>query len=393
MKRKTLRERQQGKAAKAARRLEKQKEKEARRNWDNDYEAEDGEFAEDGEADYREDSEETEEEPQAELTPEQFAEHQKLDETFAAIEDIAEKFGLEHEQEKEETEQGGEDSENAEDEQEDNVVELSAFDHFRKNRGKDGYESRDNGRLFKYYNLNLILRSIIFVVVLVVAIVKHDALVAAVYARPWVGFNWLIILWALFMLAVLTRFIPGIIKNPGHQKQFMRNFVAAPNFAEANMQIKKTIKHANRGAWKVAGVWVLLNAVFGVLYINGIVDEAFMILLAIFYSVGDTVCILYYCPFQHLLMKNRCCMTCRIYNWDLLMMCTPLIFIKSWFTWSLVLAALALFIRWEYGYKHHPEWFFGATNSRLRCVSCDSKLCRAKYPATPTAKKLFDRKK
>ncbi len=392
MKIKTLRERQRQKAARAERRLERQREKEARHNWDSGYEPEEGDIA-DGEADNAES--EAAAEPQPQKTLEQVEEHLKLDETIAAMENIAEKFGLQPEV----AEPSAEDEENtaaendAEQSAEDNIVELSAFDHFRKSRQKDGYQSRDNGKLFKYNNLSLILRFVIFVILLVVAITKHDALVAAVYARPWIGFNWLLVLWIVALLAVLSRFVPGLVKNPGCQKQFMRNFVPAPNFDEANMQIKKTIKHANRGAWKVAGVWVLLNAVFAALYISGVVDEAFMILLSVVYSVGDVICVLYYCPFRHLLMKNRCCMTCRIYNWDYLMMFTPLIFIKSWFTWSLVAVALILFIRWEYVYNRHPEWFFGATNSRLRCVNCDSKLCRAKYPATPTAKKLFDREK
>lgn len=395
MKRKTLRERQQTKAAREAKKIERQKVKAAQNEWDSDPEHMadahlDSFEDEEQEADLplREDKEDSAQENL------QAAEADELNRTFAAMEGIAEKFGIEPNVSTEDELQMPFAPEAAETEEETSVdaVELSAFDHFRKKQNSSGYQSRDNGRLFKLYNLNLLLRIVLFFVVLFFAVKEHDAMIAAVYAKPWEGFNWLMVLWVCFILTILARFIPGLVKNPGYQKQFTRYFAASPNFDEENIRIKRTVKRANRGAWKVLGVWAGVNLIIGILYLNGIFDETVMILLALLYSVADVVCILYYCPFQHLLMKNRCCMTCRIYNWDFMMMCTPLIFIKSWLTWSLVAVALLVLIRWEYVYKHHPERFFGATNGKLRCVNCTSKLCRAKTPATPTAKQLFDRK-
>lgn len=398
MKRKTLRERQQKKLAKEARKLERQKVKAAQSQWDSNPEHTDDADLHDMGRDSVGFSEDKLAAVNLEKTE---IENEKLNETFSAMEDIAEKFGI-----------GVEENNNTENNEHDlnipietieftqpqdvkdteNIVELSAFDHFRKKGNSSGYQSRDNGKLFKLYNLNLLLRIVLFVIVLVVTVKNHDAVIAAVYSKPWEGFNWLMVLWALFVLTILARFVPGLVKNPGYQKQFIKYFAASDNFDEENIRIKRIIKRANRGAWKVLGVWVAFNLLVGILYFAGLFDESVLILLAIFYSIADTICILYYCPFQHLLMKNRCCMTCRIYNWDFIMMCTPLIFIKSWLTWSLVVIALLVLIRWEYAYKHHPERFFGATNGKLRCVHCHSKLCRAKFPATSTAKQLFNRK-
>lgn len=372
MKRKTLRERQQKIAAREEKRAERLKAK----GLYNEQEAANEEAA---------NAEIADSEAEA-IAPAE----DKADETMAAMQELAEKFGIKQEEPAVEVPYTEDEAE--EEEFEDNTVEISAFDNFRKKRGGEGYESRDNGRLFKFYNLNLGLRILALVAVIIYAVFYHEQFLAGIYSKPWEGFDITMLLWLFLVVAIIARFIPGIIKNPGYQKQFIKYYVPTPNYDEEILCIKHRIKRANQGAWKVLALWVAVNAVVGLLYFGGIIDETVLVIIAVFYAVADVVCILYYCPFQHLLMKNRCCMTCRIYNWDFLMICTPLIFIKSWLTWSLVLIALIVLIRWEYVYKHHPERFFGATNSKLRCVNCSSKLCRAKYPATPTAKQLFNRK-
>ena len=40
------------------------------------------------------------------------------------------------------------------------------------------------------------------------------------------------------------------------------------------------------------------------------------------------------------------------------MYCTPLIFIRSFYSWSLVLMALSLFIWWEVAFRKHPQRFW-----------------------------------
>jgi hypothetical protein len=111
---------------------------------------------------------------------------------------------------------------------------------------------------------------------------------------------------------------------------------------------------------------------------SGIFDDGIMILISCAYSVCDMICILFFCPFQTWFMKNRCCCTCRIYNWDFAMMFTPLIFINTLFAKSLVCLSLALLIRWEYQVHRHPEYFSEKTNRSLSCAECPEKLCHHK---------------
>ncbi|MBO5543417.1 MAG: hypothetical protein J5949_02165, partial [Oscillospiraceae bacterium] len=74
-------------------------------------------------------------------------------------------------------------------------------------------------------------------------------------------------------------------------------------------------------------------------------------------------------------LKNKCCVACRIYNWDYAMMFTPLFFVRRGYTWSLLMLSVALLIRWEITFYRHPEYFSEKTNEYLRCANCPEKLC------------------
>ena len=74
-------------------------------------------------------------------------------------------------------------------------------------------------------------------------------------------------------------------------------------------------------------------------------------------------------------MHNKCCTTCRIFNWDHAMMFSPLIVIPSAWTYSLVLTSFVILIVWEYTCIMHPERFLEKTNCALRCHNCKDKLC------------------
>ena len=73
----------------------------------------------------------------------------------------------------------------------------------------------------------------------------------------------------------------------------------------------------------------------GALYYSGVLDRANLFMISVLFYVCDLICVLIWCPFR-LIMKNRCCTTCRIFNWDHLMMFSPLIFLDGFFTRSLV---------------------------------------------------------
>ena len=131
------------------------------------------------------------------------------------------------------------------------------------------------------------------------------------------------ITWAVFALEMLLRFFPSRFESPGCQKQFKSNYIKSGNTQIAIPD--------NNGTMMVALIWIVFNGIFGALHMAGILDDGIMILLCACYSVCDMICILFFCPFQSWLLKNKCCSACRIYNWDYAMMFTPLFFVR----WSI----------------------------------------------------------
>lgn len=76
-----------------------------------------------------------------------------------------------------------------------------------------------------------------------------------------------------------------------------------------------------------------------------------------------------------LIMKNRCCTTCRIFNWDHLMMFSPLIYMGGFYAGSLVLMAAVAWLVWELCVMMYPERFWDQSNAALKCSECTDKLC------------------
>ena len=99
----------------------------------------------------------------------------------------------------------------------------------------------------------------------------------------------------------------------------------------------------------------------------------------------------FFCPFQTWFMKNKCCGSCRIYNWDYAMMVTPLAFIPNIVTVSLFVMALTLLVFWEIAVYRYPERFSPATNGSLRCANCPEKLCHHKRQLRSFLKKNAER--
>lgn len=180
----------------------------------------------------------------------------------------------------------------------------------------------------------------------------------------------LMVMWVVFVVEMIMRFFPSRYESPGCQKQFAKNYIKSGR--------TEVVIQDNNATFLVALIWIVFNGFFGALYMRGIFDDGIMILLASFYSVCDLICILFFCPFQSWFLKNKCCSTCRIYNWDYAMMFTPLFFVKEDYAISLFVISMILLIRWEITFFKYPERFSENTNDYLRCSNCTEKLCAHK---------------
>lgn len=218
-----------------------------------------------------------------------------------------------------------------------------------------------------WHYVRLIYRSVLFVLLLISYIrfrlYSEASIIESVEKMPTI----IVVTWAIFVVEMIFRFFPSKYESPGCQKQFAKNYIKSGS--------TEIVIHDNNATMLVALIWVVFNGVFGALYMTGILDDGIMILLCSAYSICDIICILFFCPFQSWFMKNKCCSTCRIYNWDYAMMFTPLFFVRKSYTWSLLVLSVALLVRWEITFYLHPERFSEKTNDYLQCKNCTEKLC------------------
>lgn len=182
------------------------------------------------------------------------------------------------------------------------------------------------------------------------------------------------ILWGIWILDMVLQIIPIRNKLPiGSQKLFASRF--RPIRDKINAQaLRGYVVSTSKAAYKVFLLWCGLLTVIGILYYSGVIGKTVLFMISVAFYVCDLICVLIWCPFR-LIMKNRCCTTCRIFNWDHLMMFSLMIFMGGFFGISLVVIAFLAWLVWELCIMMYPERFWEKTNSALKCSECTDKLC------------------
>ena len=183
------------------------------------------------------------------------------------------------------------------------------------------------------------------------------------------------LLWFIWAADMLLQLLPirGRIAL-GSQKLFAFSFRPAQEKTD-HEGLRNYVISSTKAAYKVFLLWALLTAAIGAASFAGFLGAAELLLFSAAFYVCDLICVLIWCPFR-LILKTRCCTTCRIFNWDHLMMFSPLIFAGGFFAFSLVLLAAAAWLAWELSFMMYPERFWERTNAALRCQECTDKLCR-----------------
>ena len=182
------------------------------------------------------------------------------------------------------------------------------------------------------------------------------------------------LLWMIWVMDMILQIIPIKNKVPlGSQKLFANRF--RPIRDKINYEaLKNYITTTTKAAYKVFILWCMLIAVIGVLYFSGVLSKTALFMISVVFYVCDLICVLIWCPFR-LIMRNRCCTTCRIFNWDHLMMFSPLIFVGGFYATSLVVLAFLAWLVWELCVMMYPERFWDKSNVALKCSECTDKLC------------------
>lgn len=234
--------------------------------------------------------------------------------------------------------------------------------------------------ILKSYMWKLAVRVGIFLFILGFYIADKETLCRMVTQPRWRGVSSLHVLWLIFMVMMLRHIFFPKKFTMALRKAKETEYVEKKNYNK--LALYEYVHQQNIRAWTVMLVWLIFNAIWGVLYLADILDNADLLMLTVFYFLCDYVCILFYCPFQSLIMKNKCCVNCRIYDWGHFMMFTPMLFIKNFFSWSLFFTSCVVLIHWELIYAKHPERFWSGSNEHLECINCHDKICPIKRRIT-----------
>ena len=226
----------------------------------------------------------------------------------------------------------------------------------------------------KKYILRLILRCVIFAVCTVLYLTGSRAFQILDGMNFFREFSVFHLLWAVWVADMIQQIIPVKNKLPlGSMKLFASRF--RPIREKINYEaLREYIVTTTKAAYKVFLLWCALLAVIGILYYMGVLNKPLLFLISVAFYVCDLICVLIWCPFR-LMMKTRCCTTCRIFNWDHLMMFSPLVFMGGFFGMSLFLISLLAWLVWELCIMMYPERFWDKSNLALKCSECTDKLC------------------
>ncbi len=226
----------------------------------------------------------------------------------------------------------------------------------------------------KRYVLRLIGRCIILIVGMVLWFVRPQCFDVLDGMKFFTEFSVLHLLWIIWMVDMAQQIIPVKNKVPlGSQKLFANRF--KPIRDKINYEaLRDYVVSTTKAAYKVFILWCALIAVIGALYFGSIISKTGLFMISVLFYVCDLICVLIFCPFR-LMMKTRCCTTCRIFNWDHLMMFSPLIFMGGFYAVSLVIAAFIAWLVWELCVMMYPERFWDHSNAALKCSECTDKLC------------------
>lgn len=182
------------------------------------------------------------------------------------------------------------------------------------------------------------------------------------------------ILFVYFLIDSLEVILPVLNKSIYSSKMSKRMYIDRENYNKT--QLRTDVLKNNKRALIIFLIYTIAILIVGFSYLHfEWFTESYMYLIFFAINFGDYFCILVWCPFRKIFLKNTCCNTCRISNWDRWMKVSILLFIPNIFTISINIIAFSIFIYWEYNHLTYPERFYRVSNKRLLCSYCDKDKC------------------
>ena len=226
----------------------------------------------------------------------------------------------------------------------------------------------------KRYMARLVGRIFIFVFCFIMCFFKPDSFDILDGMNFFKSFSIFHIIWGIWVFDMILQIIPVKSKIAlGSQKLFANRY--KPVKKRINKEaLLKHIANMSKSAYIVMGIWIAVTGLIGILYYQNIISKMIVFMISAAFYVCDLICVLIWCPFR-LIMKNKCCTTCRIFNWDHFMMFSPMVFIFGFYSLSLFILSVVAWLVWEICILIYPQRFSEMSNSALKCSECTDKLC------------------
>ena len=187
--------------------------------------------------------------------------------------------------------------------------------------------------MLKSYIGGFLIRAAVFITMAILYLWYKPLLESLIRQPIRMGITPIHVLWFVWMVFMITHLFPNKKMTMALRKKQQERYKEIEGYSE--LELLRFVKEQNVKAWYVLLLWLCFNAIFGALYLVGLLDNTDLIMLSVFYFLCDYICIVFFCPFQTGIMKNKCCVNCRIFDWGHFMMFTPMLFIKNFFSWSL----------------------------------------------------------
>ena len=90
------------------------------------------------------------------------------------------------------------------------------------------------------------------------------------------------LIWLVYMVEMFLRCCPSKLESMGCQKQFTKNFAKTSYEGDPVLTPGKIVI-------EMAALWVLLNGIFGALYLTGVFDRGIMLLISLVFGICEIV--------------------------------------------------------------------------------------------------------
>ncbi len=224
------------------------------------------------------------------------------------------------------------------------------------------------------YQLRLCLRFLLFCLTIYSLYFSKNEISIIFGMNFFKKFTLLHLAWVYWIIEILlpTFATRGMI-SIGSIKHWQRTYIPSKKFNPRLLFCY--MKGSTKDSLKVFAVWLVYMTLLLIGHVIGFLGKKEMLLICAGLNVLDIIFVLYWCPLRACFMKNRCCTTCRIFNWDHILIFSALMFVPGFFGYTIVILSVAGFLIWEVCFFLHPERFWEGTNCSLRCSECTDKIC------------------